>query len=327
MIHSVAGMLDGGRLVMRPPFREPHHSASQAALTGGGQRAKPGEVVAGAPRRAVPGRAAGVSRSRRWRRCASRWRPAAPRSRARRRTSPIPARFQLIAAMNPCRCGYLGDAARECGRAPRCGEDYQNRISGPLLDRIDLTVEVQPASAAELARAPKGEPSASVALRVARARAAQRSAVRRGRRGQQRRGRQRRSRAGLGSTDARGTGDGKAAAFPSRLHAGRPRGPNDSRPSWGRGGTPDRCRGGACVPTPNARAARIAASISGAEGVRDPSDGTRRVNHEHIETHAFAPPVRVCSHKNSRQPKATGYADVPIVTPPLLPESVAPSPR
>ena len=56
-----------------------------------------------------------------------------------------PARFQLVAAMNPCRCGYLGDAARECGRAPRCAEDYQNRISGPVLDRIDLTVEVQPA--------------------------------------------------------------------------------------------------------------------------------------------------------------------------------------
>ena len=86
-----------------------------------------------------------------------------------------PARFQLVAAMNPCRCGYLGDASRECGRAPRCGEDYQNRISGPVLDRIDLTIEVQPASAAELARAPAGEPSASVAKRVARARAAQRA--------------------------------------------------------------------------------------------------------------------------------------------------------
>ena len=86
-----------------------------------------------------------------------------------------PARFQLIAAMNPCRCGYLGDAARECGRAPRCGEDYQSRISGPLLDRIDLTVEVQPASAAELARAPAGEPTSSVARRVAAARAAQRA--------------------------------------------------------------------------------------------------------------------------------------------------------
>jgi magnesium chelatase family protein len=75
--------------------------------------------------------------------------------------------------MNPCRCGYLGDAGRECGRAPRCGEDYQNRISGPVLDRIDLTVEVQPASATELARAPAGEPRAAVAARVARARAAQ----------------------------------------------------------------------------------------------------------------------------------------------------------
>src|SRR6202011_1561588 len=67
-----------------------------------------------------------------------------------------PARFQLVAAMNPCRCGYLGDASRECGRAPRCGEDYQNRISGPVLDRIDLTAEVQPASAAEPGRGPAG---------------------------------------------------------------------------------------------------------------------------------------------------------------------------
>jgi magnesium chelatase family protein len=86
-----------------------------------------------------------------------------------------PARFQLVAAMNPCRCGYLGDAARECGRAPRCGEDYQGRISGPLLDRIDLTVEVQPIPPSELSRAPPGEPSAVVAARVARARQAQRA--------------------------------------------------------------------------------------------------------------------------------------------------------
>ena len=86
-----------------------------------------------------------------------------------------PARFQLVAAMNPCRCGYLGDASRECGRAPRCGEDYQNRISGPVLDRIDLTVQVEPASAAELAHAPPGEPTEAVARRVAQARAVQRS--------------------------------------------------------------------------------------------------------------------------------------------------------
>ncbi len=84
-----------------------------------------------------------------------------------------PSRFQLIAAMNPCRCGYLGDATRECGRAPRCGEDYQLRISGPVTDRVDLTVEVQPATAAELARAPPGEASEAVAARVARARTAQ----------------------------------------------------------------------------------------------------------------------------------------------------------
>jgi len=76
----------------------------------------------------------------------------------------------LVAAMNPCRCGYLGDAERECGRAPRCGEEYRGRISGPVLDRIDLSVEVQPATAAELAYAPRGEPSSAIADRVKRAR-------------------------------------------------------------------------------------------------------------------------------------------------------------
>jgi len=86
-----------------------------------------------------------------------------------------PARFQLVAAMNPCRCGYLGDAGRECGKAPRCGEDYLARISGPLMDRIDLTVQVQPVPPAELSRAPRGEPSIKVAARVAQARAAQRA--------------------------------------------------------------------------------------------------------------------------------------------------------
>ena len=174
MIHSVAGLLEGGRLVMRPPFREPHHSASQAALTGGGQRAKPGEVslahrgvlfldeLPEFPKQTLE---------------SLRQPMESGRTTVARAAAHItyPARFQLVAAMNPCRCGYLGDASRECGRAPRCGEDYQNRISGPVLDRIDLTVEVQPASAAELARAPAGETSAAVAARVARARAAQRA--------------------------------------------------------------------------------------------------------------------------------------------------------
>jgi magnesium chelatase family protein len=174
MIHSVAGMLDGGRLVMRPPFREPHHSASQAALTGGGQRARPGEVslahrgvlfldeLPEFPRQALE---------------ALRQPMESGRTTVARASAHItyPARFQLIAAMNPCRCGHLGDAARECGRAPRCGEDYQNKLSGPLLDRIDLTVEVQPVAPTELSRAPSGETSATVAGRIGQARTAQRS--------------------------------------------------------------------------------------------------------------------------------------------------------
>ncbi len=81
-----------------------------------------------------------------------------------------PARFQLIAAMNPCRCGYLGDAAMACNRAPRCASDYQSKISGPLYDRIDLHVEVPALSAADLSLPPPAEGSAEVAARVAAAR-------------------------------------------------------------------------------------------------------------------------------------------------------------
>ena len=174
MIHSVAGLLDGGRLLKRPPFREPHHGASQAALAGGGTRAKPGEVSLA--HRGVlfldelpefPRQVLEVLRQ-----------PLeSGRTTVARAAAHVtyPARFQLIAAMNPCRCGHLGNGERECGRAPRCGEDYLSRISGPLLDRIDLTVQVQPATAADLSRAPPGESSAAVAARVALARAAQRA--------------------------------------------------------------------------------------------------------------------------------------------------------
>ncbi len=174
MIHSVAGLLDGGRLLMRPPFREPHHSASQAALTGGGHRGRPGEVslahrgvlfldeLPEFPRQALDSLRQPMETGR------------TTVSRAAVHVT-YPARFQLVAAMNPCRCGYLGNAMGECGRAPRCGEDYQNRIGGPVLDRMDLTVEVRPASAAELAHAPPGESSATVAARVALARSVQRA--------------------------------------------------------------------------------------------------------------------------------------------------------
>jgi magnesium chelatase family protein len=174
MIHSVAGLLQDGRLVKRPPFREPHHSASQAALAGGGSRARPGEVslahrgvlfldelpefprpVLETLRQPMESGHTTVSRA------------------AAHIT--YPARFQLVAAMNPCRCGHLGEGGRECGRAPRCGEDYLSRLSGPLLDRIDLTVYVQPVPPTELSRAPAGEPSERVAARVAAARTMQRA--------------------------------------------------------------------------------------------------------------------------------------------------------
>jgi magnesium chelatase family protein len=157
MVHSVAGMLEGGRLVTRPPFRELHHSASMAAITGGGARARPGEVslahrgllfmdeMPEFPRATLE---AGQTTG----------------SRAAAHIT-YPARFQLIGAMNPCRCGYPGDAPRECGRAPRCGEDYRTKLSGPLLDRIDLIVEITPLSPKELTWVPPGEDSATVAAR------------------------------------------------------------------------------------------------------------------------------------------------------------------
>lgn len=174
LVHSIAGMLEGGRLVMRPPFREPHHSASMPALIGGGHRARPGEI-------SLAHR--GVLFLDEW--------PEFPRPALEALRQPMetgrttisraqahvtyPARFQCIAAMNPCRCGYLGEAGRECGRAPRCGEDYQNRLSGPLLDRMDLTIEVTPIPPGELNRAPAGEASATIARRVQAARDAQRA--------------------------------------------------------------------------------------------------------------------------------------------------------
>jgi magnesium chelatase family protein len=170
MVHSVAGMLDGGRLVTRPPFREPHHSASMAAITGGGTRAKPGEVslahrgvlfmdeMPEFPRATLE---------------ALRQPLEAGHTTVSRAAAHItyPARFQLVAAMNPCRCGYLGDASRECGRAPRCGEDYQTKISGPLLDRIDIIIEISPVTPRELVHAPAGEATPVVAARIAAARA------------------------------------------------------------------------------------------------------------------------------------------------------------
>jgi magnesium chelatase family protein len=169
MIQSLAGVLDGGGLTRRRPFRDPHHSASQAALVGGGHKARPGEIsladlgvlfldeLPEFQRAALEALRQPMETGR------------VTVARANAHVS-YPARFQLVAAMNPCRCGYLEDPAQACSRAPRCAEDYQAKISGPLYDRIDLHVDVPALSAADLSLPPPAEGSAQVAARVAASR-------------------------------------------------------------------------------------------------------------------------------------------------------------
>jgi magnesium chelatase family protein len=172
MVASMAGELEGGRLVRTRPFRSPHHSASMPALVGGGMKARPGEVslahLGVLFLDELPEFQRGALDSLR--------QPLETGTvmvaRAAAHVS-YPARVQLIAAMNPCRCGHLGDPAQACSRAPKCAADYQSRISGPLLDRIDLHVDVPAVSAADLSLPPPAETSADVAARVKAARAVQ----------------------------------------------------------------------------------------------------------------------------------------------------------
>ncbi len=172
MIASVAGTLEGGRISRSRPFRAPHHSASMAALTGGGHRARPGEVslahLGVLFLDELPEFQRAVLDSLRQPLETGRVDVA----RANAHVS-YPARVQLIAAMNPCRCGHLGDPALACSRAPRCAADYQSRVSGPLIDRIDLAVEMEPVRAADLALPPPAEGSAQIMSRVATARSVQ----------------------------------------------------------------------------------------------------------------------------------------------------------
>src|SRR5271156_180776 len=169
MIHSVAGLLHDGRLMRQRPFRDPHHSASLPALVGGGHRGRPGEIslahlgILFLDELPEFNRAALES----LRQPLESGRASVARANAH---VTYPARVQLIAAMNPCRCGHLDDAALACGRAPRCAQDYQSRISGPLFDRIDLHIDVPAVKAADLALPPPAEGSAEVAARIARAR-------------------------------------------------------------------------------------------------------------------------------------------------------------
>ncbi|MEI9990397.1 MAG: YifB family Mg chelatase-like AAA ATPase [Rhizomicrobium sp.] len=174
MVQSLAGELPGGAISRQRPFRNPHHSASMAALTGGGLRVKPGEVslahLGVLFLDELPEFQRGVLDS--LRQPIETGEAVVARANAHVR---FPARFQLIAAMNPCRCGYLSDPAQACGRAPKCAVDYQSRISGPLFDRIDVHVEVASVSAADLTLPPPAEGSAEVARRVAKARDVQRA--------------------------------------------------------------------------------------------------------------------------------------------------------
>src|SRR5213083_1460107 len=174
MVASVAGEIEGGALTNRRPFRSPHHSASMPALVGGGLRAKPGEISLAHH---------GVLFLDEF----PEFQPAVLDSlrqplesgdvtivRANYRAT-YPARFMLVAAMNPCRCGRASDPGFMCRRGAnvRCAADYQGRLSGPLLDRIDLHIEVPAVTAADLILPPPAEGSREVAARVARARVLQ----------------------------------------------------------------------------------------------------------------------------------------------------------
>jgi magnesium chelatase family protein len=174
MVESVAGEIAEGALTNRRPFRAPHHSASMAALVGGGLRARPGEIslahqgvlfldelpefqpqVLDSLRQPLESGEVAISR-------------------ANHRVT-YPARFMLVAAMNPCRCGRANDPGFSCKRGPniRCAADYQGRLSGPLLDRIDLHIEVPAVTAADLILPPPAEGSRDIAARVASARTMQ----------------------------------------------------------------------------------------------------------------------------------------------------------
>lgn len=171
-VQSAAGRLPGGTLSTRPTYRDPHHSASLPALIGGGQKARPGEVSLAHHGVLFLDELPEFGRA-----CLEALRQPIETgqvsvARAAHHVT-YPAAFQFIAAMNPCRCGYLGDPERACRKAPRCGEDYTARISGPMLDRMDLTVDIAPVSPVEFSRAGRGEDSATVRARVTRARARQ----------------------------------------------------------------------------------------------------------------------------------------------------------
>ncbi|MEM7751944.1 MAG: YifB family Mg chelatase-like AAA ATPase [Pseudomonadota bacterium] len=173
-IHSLSGLLDQGGISRTRPFRAPHHTASMAAIVGGGKGAKPGEISLAHNGVLFMDEFPEYSRNvlETLRQPIETGDVTVARANAHVR---YPCKFLLIAAANPCKCGYLADASRACARVPACGEDYMGRISGPLLDRFDLRVDVPPVSFQDLELPEDGDASSVVAARVAAAREVQRA--------------------------------------------------------------------------------------------------------------------------------------------------------
>lgn len=169
VVHSLSGLLDEGGISRNRPFRDPHHTASMAALIGGGRGAKPGEVSLAHNGVLFLDEFPEFSRTalETLRQPLETGEVVVARANAHAK---YPCRFMLLAAANPCRCGYLNDPNRACGRAPSCGEDYLGRISGPLMDRFDIRLDVPPVSYLDLDLPNTGDSSETVAARVKAAR-------------------------------------------------------------------------------------------------------------------------------------------------------------
>lgn len=172
MVHSLAGTLPDGGLLKTRPYRDPHHSASLPALVGGGHKVKPGEISLAHNGILFLDELPEFNRNT----LESLRQPlesgSALIARANQHVT-YPARFQLVAAMNPCRCGHLGDTDLECTQAPKCAGNYQAKISGPMLDRIDLQVDVPAISIEDINSAVPKETSADVRQRIVQARVIQ----------------------------------------------------------------------------------------------------------------------------------------------------------
>lgn len=173
-IYSICNLMGKSRLLTRRPFRDPHHTISDVALIGGGSTPRPGEVSLAHNGVLFLDEFAEFSRSSLevLREPLENGRVTISRAKE---TVSYPARFTLIAAMNPCPCGHLGDPIKPCTCSPMQVNRYKSRISGPLLDRIDLTVNLNPVKYSDWNKKSEGETSAQIRERVLKAREIQRN--------------------------------------------------------------------------------------------------------------------------------------------------------